>query len=176
MKKVTNIPTILKINDIQGYKVSCLFSNGESRIIDFEVFFKDLKNYSKKHPAYKLMQDKQAFDQVSIIGNTIGWKNTGIYGTDVSGKEVFYPYDLDPIVLFECSKIDEKRTLAIGLLVKQMRKELGLTKKQLAQKSDTSKYVISKIENNPTDVTLATLIKVIEGGLGKKLQFNLRII
>ena len=41
MKGLRSIPRILKINNIKGYKVSCLFNNGESRIIDFKNLFKE---------------------------------------------------------------------------------------------------------------------------------------
>lgn len=102
---------ILKINAISNYNISCLFSNGESRIIDLQQFFTSKQHFSEAHPAYKLLQDETEFNQVEIIGNTIGWKNAGIHSTDFEGKPVFYPYDIDPIVLFEYSTPDEERNL-----------------------------------------------------------------
>jgi len=173
MKKLRSIPKILKINEVEGYKVSCLFNNGESRIIDFREFFKGLKNYSKKHTAYRLMEDVNEFNQLEILGNTIGWKNVGIYSKNYIGEEVFYYYDLDPIVLFENSKRDEERNLQIGLLVKKERKKAGMTQKELAKKSGTSKHYISRLENDKSDIELLTLKKIIEAGLGKELRINI---
>ena len=173
MKGLRSIPKILKINAVEGYKVSCLFNNGESRIIDFEEFFKNLKNFSEKHPAWKLLQDINEFRQIEILGNTIGWKNTGITTKDFSGKEVFYPYDIDPIVLFENSTYDEKRNIRIGQMLKDARKQAGLTQEELARKSGTSKHYISRLENNKSDIELMTLKKIIEAGLGRDLMVRI---
>lgn len=170
MKGLKNIPKILKINTINGYQVSCLFSNGTSRIIDFKDFFKTKK---ENHPAYKLMMDKTEFDQIEIIGNTIGWKNTGIYTKNIDGELQFFHYDIDPIVLFENSVVDESRSLKIGQLIKQARKKAGLTQRELAQKSGTSKHYISRIENDKSDIELLTLKKIVEAGFGKKLQIHI---
>jgi hypothetical protein len=71
MKGLRSVPKILKINKIRGYKVSCLFNNGESRIIDFEKFFKR-KKLKKGHPANALLEDIKEFKKLEIIENTIG--------------------------------------------------------------------------------------------------------
>ncbi|MDX2245776.1 MAG: DUF2442 domain-containing protein [Bacteroidia bacterium] len=113
MKGLRSIPKILKINDRDGYKVSCLFNNGESRIIDLKVFFESRKNFPEKHPAYKLLKDLQEFSQLEILGNTIGWRNTGVYSKDFEGETIFYPYDIDPVVLYENSLPDETRDIRI---------------------------------------------------------------
>jgi len=174
MKGLRSIPKILKINEIKGYKVSCLFNNGESRIIDFENFFKSRNNFSKKHPAYKLVNNIEEFSQIEILGNTIGWKNTGVYDENYEGERVFFHYDVDPLVLFESSKFDENRNIKIGMMVKEARKEAGLTQEELANKSGTSKHYISRLENNKSDIELLTLKKIIEAGLGKKLSVQIR--
>ena len=69
MKGLRSIRKILKINSINQYKVSCLFDNGESRIIDFEFFFKSRHNYSKKHPSYKLIKDRKEFNKIEVIAS-----------------------------------------------------------------------------------------------------------
>lgn len=175
MKGLSTTPKILKINEVNEYKVSCLFNNGESRIINFEKFFKSRRNYSEKHPSYKLTKDIKEFTQVEIIGNTIGWRNTGIYSKDIEGKDVFYYYEIDPIVLFENSELDESRTLTlkIGLMVKEARKEAGMTQIELAKRSGTSQRYISKLENNKAEIELLTLKKIIETGLGRKLKIQI---
>lgn len=175
MKGLRSVPKILKINEVKGYEVSCLFNNGESRIIDFASFFKSRKNFTSTHPAYKLLEDESAFSQLELVGNTIGWQNTGKYAKsfEEEGKLIFYPYDIDPIILFEYSKLDESRTLKVGLLIKEARKEAGLTQEELARKSGTSKHYISRLENDKSDIELLTLKKIIEGGLGKTLKIQI---
>jgi len=173
MKGLRSIPKVLKINEIDGFRVSCLFNNGESRLIDFKEFFNSRKNYSEKHPSYKLLKDINEFNQIEIIGNTIGWRNTGIYSKDYEGKDVFYEYDIDPIVLFDYSTIDEERLIKIGEMLKKARKEAGLTQAELAKKSGTSKHYISRLENNKSDIELLTLKKIIEAGLDKKLKIQI---
>ncbi len=173
MKGLRSIPKILKINHIDGYKVSCLFNNGESRIIDFEKFFLECVNPSQNHPAYKLINDKNQFRKIEIIGNTIGWKNTGLYLNNLHGEEEFFHYDLDPIVLFENSEPDESGNLRIGRMIKSARKMAGMTQAELAQRSGTSKHYISRLENSKSDIELLTLKKIIEAGLGRKLTIQI---
>ncbi len=172
MKGLRSIPKILKINEVQDFAISCLFNNGESRIIDFKTFFAE-KKITAKHPAYKLMQNLKEFQQVKIIGNTLGWSNTGIHAENFDGEEEFYSYDIDPIVLFQNSVLDQSRNLSIGKTIKSARKKAGLTQQQLAEKSGTTKHYISKLENNKSDIELLTLKKIIEAGLGKELSIQI---
>lgn len=173
MKGLRSIPKILKINEVDGYNVSCLFNNGESRVIDFKKFFQSRNNFSERHPAYKLLDDVKEFNRIEVMGNTIGWRNTGIYASDFSGETVYYPYEVDPVVLFENSVPDEKQDIRIGMMVKEARKEAGLTQEELAKKSGTSKHYISRLENHKSDIELLTLKKIIEAGLGKRLSIQI---
>lgn len=173
MKGLRSIPKVLKINEVNGYKVSCLFNNGESRIIDFTSFFRQLKGLTEKHPAYPLLHDPEAFRQVEMMDHSLGWRQIGIHSTNFQGETVFYPYQLDPVVLFEHSVLDEERTVQVGSMIKQARKEAGMTQQELATKSGTSKHYISRLENNKSDIELLTLKKIIEAGLGKKLEIHI---
>jgi len=94
---------VLKISKIENFQVSLLFNNNEIRTVNFESFFKELPNFSEQHPAYKLVMNLADFQQIEIIGSTVGWKNTGIYSKDFEGNSVFYPFDLDPTVLYQNS-------------------------------------------------------------------------
>ncbi len=172
MKGLRKIPRILKINRVRGYLVSCIFSNGESRLIDFEKFFKAQKR-RKGHPASILLKNLEEFRQIEVIENTIGWKNVGTSGKDIDGKEQFYYFDLDPIVLYENSEPDESRSLEIGQMIRAERKKAGLTQDELARKSGTSKHYISRLENNKSDIELLTLKKIIEAGLGRDLKIEI---
>ncbi len=166
------IKRIIKIHKIEGYKVFALFSNGASRVIDFKALFKQW-NIGPDDKEYSLLKDVKAFQQVAVIDGTFVWENLPIKSVDENGQAVFYPYDVDPIVMYENSEEDEARKIEIGLMIKQARKELGLTQAELAAKSGTSKHYISRIENNKSGIELATLIKIIEGGLGKRLQISI---
>ena len=55
---------------------------------------------------------------------------------------------------------DERfETFKLGVLLKQARVEAGMTQEQIAQKLETTKSVISRMENHATDIRLSTLEK-----------------
>jgi len=166
------IKRIIKIHKIDGYKIYCLFNNGESRIVDFQRLFK-LWNTKEGDFVYPMMQSLDVFQQVEVIDGTFTWKNIKIESTDEHDNPVTHFLDLDPIVMYESSVPDPNRQIHLGLMIKQTRKELGLTQQELAAKSGTSKHYISKIENNKSGIELSTLIRIIEGGLGKRLELNI---
>ena len=57
----------------------------------------------------------------------------------------------------------------IGMMIKEMRLESGMTQEQLAEKLDTKKSVISRMENHSEDIRLSTLQKVASV-FGKQLK------
>lgn len=173
MKGLRRIPRILKINEIDDYEVSLFFNNGESRIVDFKRLFKEVFKLTSKRVGYKLLEDLTIFKKIKIMGTTVGWEEIGIEGKNAKGETEFYPYDLDPIVLFNNSEVDLKRKLVIGLKIKEARKEAGMTQKELASRSGTSKHYISRLENDKSDIELLTLKKIVEAGLGKNLTIQI---
>lgn len=60
----------------------------------------------------------------------------------------------------------------IGVLLRQVREEVGLTQNELAEKLSTKKSAISRIESHAEDIRLSTLKSYLEA-LGKKLQINI---
>lgn len=60
----------------------------------------------------------------------------------------------------------------IGVLLKQIREEAGITQDELARKLNTQKTAISRIENHAEDIKLSTLQKVAEA-LGKTLHVQI---
>jgi len=50
-----------------------------------------------------------------------------------------------------------------------------LTPEELAERCGTNKAYISKVENNVKDVRISTLQKIIEVGLGGKMQLTIRL-
>ena len=63
----------------------------------------------------------------------------------------------------------------LGMLIQQARIERGLTQEQLAEKCGTNKGYISKIENDIKEVRLSTLRKLVEFGLGGKLELAIKL-
>ena len=60
----------------------------------------------------------------------------------------------------------------IGALIKEMRLEQGMTQEQLAEKLETKKSVISRMENHAEDVRLSTLEK-IANVFGRQLKVSM---
>ena len=63
----------------------------------------------------------------------------------------------------------------LGALVHDARIEKGLTQEQLAIKCGTNKSYISKVENNIKDVRISTLQRIIEVGLGGRLNLSVTL-
>lgn len=63
----------------------------------------------------------------------------------------------------------------IGVLLHEARLEKGLTQKELAEKTGTTKSYISKIENNVKEVRISTLQKIVEIGLGGQVQVSIKL-
>jgi HTH-type transcriptional regulator/antitoxin HipB len=59
----------------------------------------------------------------------------------------------------------------IGVLLKKAREEAGFTQEELAQKLNTRKSAISRIENHAEDIKLSTLRK-FANALGKELRLE----
>lgn len=173
MEVTSRVLKILKINWIRNYKISCMFSDGQSRIIEFKKFFNVKKIKNPSHPINKLLLNQEEFSKVKIIGNSIGWENIGINSTDEEGRDLFLPFHLDPIVLFQNSILDEEENFDLGKFIKNERKKAGLTQEKLAKRIGTNKAYISKIENNNTDIEFLTLYKIIKAGFRK--EFNIQL-
>ena len=64
------------------------------------------------------------------------------------------------------------QSFKFGVLLKEARKDAGLTQLDLACKLHTQKSAISRIENHSEDVKLSTLER-FASALGKKLEIHL---
>lgn len=63
-------------------------------------------------------------------------------------------------------------TVKLGILLKQARKKAGMTQEQIAVELETTKSVISRMENHATDIRLSTLEKFAKA-LGRRIQVSL---
>ncbi|MEO8211051.1 MAG: helix-turn-helix transcriptional regulator [bacterium] len=66
----------------------------------------------------------------------------------------------------------ELESFKLGITIKEARNFRQLTQEALALKSGTTKFYISRIENNGSDIRLSTLMKIVQDGLGGKLKFS----
>jgi HTH-type transcriptional regulator/antitoxin HipB len=61
----------------------------------------------------------------------------------------------------------------LGFILREARKEAGMTQEQIAKRLNTKKSAISRLENHSTDFRLSTIEKYAEA-LGKKLYIYFR--
>lgn len=65
------------------------------------------------------------------------------------------------------------KAFAIGEIIREERKQAKMTQEELADKIGAKKSYISRIENGRTDIQLSTLYKLIELGLGLRLNLTI---
>jgi putative DNA-binding protein len=68
----------------------------------------------------------------------------------------------------------ELEVLRIGILIRNARKESNLTQAELAERIGKKRAFISRVENDGSNLTIATLLDIVEKGLGKKLSFDIQ--
>jgi len=172
MRNKIKIPRIIKIEEVKGFIILCMFNNGESRLLNFAQIFKDWK-VSKDDLEYPLLSIEQ-FNQVVLRNHTLSWPSIKIESVDEKGKTVYLPYEIGSDILFTLSvDIPNRTTFVYGRLIKKERLKAGLTQEQLAKRIGTTRFYISRIENNKTDFEMSTLRKIVEAGLGKKLKLTI---
>jgi HTH-type transcriptional regulator/antitoxin HipB len=64
------------------------------------------------------------------------------------------------------------KSFKIGVLLRQLREETGMTQTEIAEKLHTNKSAISRIENHSEDVKLSTLEK-FASALGRRLEVRI---
>jgi DNA-binding XRE family transcriptional regulator len=62
------------------------------------------------------------------------------------------------------------KAFMIGELIKAKRRQASMTQEELAARIGAKKSFISRIENGRSDIQLSTLFRLIECGLGKKVE------
>jgi DNA-binding XRE family transcriptional regulator len=169
MRRKIKIPRVLKINWIKELSISVVFNNGESRIIDFRKLFNEI-GINEISPAYKLFEQTE-FEKVELVGNTLSWSNVEQFITLKNREKQKVPFEIGADILLKYSQ-PEKTDLMIriGRIVREARIKAGMSQQELALVSGTSRTYISRIENDRSDIELATLSKIIETGLGKRLE------
>lgn len=67
----------------------------------------------------------------------------------------------------------ESLAFRLGVMLKEARTEAGLTQDELANRTGTKKSYISRIERGLSDIQMTTYHKIIEIGLGRKLNISI---
>ena len=172
MRKI-RIPRIIKINWIKDLSLSVIFNNGESRIIDFRGLFKHL-NLDKNNPASILLNYNE-FSKVKLEGSTLSWNNVEQYISSKTGHKIRVPFEIGADVLLKYSKPERiESIIRVGQLIRDARLKTGMSQQELALASGTSRTYISRIENDKSDIELDTLRKIIETGLGKRMEILIK--
>lgn len=172
-KSQKRLPKILKINKVKGLTISVLFSDGHNRLLDFNEIFKQWK-ITKKDKEYKLLNPEE-FRKVKLSDFTLTWNNIKTELDGFDGEKIIIPYQVGADVLYELSIPDESReVLAIGTIIKQARIKAGLTQEELGERIGSDKAYISRVEANQFHIEFATLRKIIEGGLHKRLEIIIK--
>ena len=63
----------------------------------------------------------------------------------------------------------------LGVMIRQARKDAKITQKELADRTGTKRSYISRIENDASDIRSSTLMRIVEVGLGGKLEIKLNV-
>lgn len=173
MRKAIKIPRILKINWVKDLAVSVIFNNGESRIIDFRKVLKSIE-VEIDSPAAILFDPKE-FAKVTLDNHTLSWSNVDQYILGRDKSKIKVPFEIGADVLLKHSQPEKSELMIkIGQLVREARRQSGLSQQELALMSGTSRSYISRIENDRSDIELTTLRKVVETGLGKRLEISIK--
>jgi DNA-binding XRE family transcriptional regulator len=173
MRQNIKIPRILKINWIKDLAISVVFNNGEARIIDFRKLFGDI-GIDMNSPAF-ILYNQTEFEKVELVGNTLSWSNVEQSITLRNWEKQNVPFEIGADVLLKYSHPEKSDLMIkIGRLVREARLKAGMTQQELALISGTSRTYISRIENDRSDIELATLSKIIETGLGRRLEITVK--
>lgn len=172
MRKSIKIPRILKIEKIQGFKIYVIFNNGETRLLDFARILKDW-DIQDSDIESKLF-DLTEFKKVKLRNQTLSWDNLSTKLIDENGNEREYPYEIGADVLYKLSIESDLQTIGFGDIVRKARIKAGLTQDELAHRAGTTRFYISRFENNKSDIELSTFKRIVESGLGKRLELQIK--
>ena len=142
-------------------------------MIDFKKVLKKI-GVNDDSPAH-ILYNPDNFAEVVLEENTLSWHNVTQYITLRNGEKMRVPFEIGADVLYNLSLPEPPENfLMLGQIIRDARLGSGLIQEDLAQKSGTTRTYISRIENNKSDLEITTLRKIIEIGLGKKLEIKIK--
>ena len=172
MRKNVKIPRILKIVKISGLKIYVIFNNGETRLLDFTKILRDWK--VRESDIESKLYTVSEFKKVRLHNQTLSWNNLSAKLKNDNGREEEYPYEIGPDVLYKLSQDSDIKAAGYGDIIRKARIKAGLTQNELAHRAGTTRFYISRFENNKSDIELSTFKRIIESGLGKRLELQIK--
>ncbi len=164
---------ISKILNVEPFKITALWNNGEIRTNDFTKTFESWRESENTHLLG--LTAWEVFKGVTVTHEpprTLEWMNYPITFT-FRGKTQTAPTDLDPDVLYqESTFVRMIDSIPVGVMLKQAREKAGLSQTDVAINAGTTRNYISRIENGKSDIQVETLHKIVELGLGKELRLE----
>ena len=153
---------ILAIHNIEPYRVTCLWNNGEVRTSNFTSYIQG------KNERLRGLAVATAFQNVKVEDGTLQWPDIKVLSS-FRGELIPQPLTLDPEVLYEESElVGYSLQTLMSFQLRQARLEAGFTQTKLANLSGTTKEYISRIESGKADFQVSTFDRIIQKGLGKK--------
>jgi len=94
---------------------------------------------------------------------------------NLTSLDEFIDKEVGPVGSRKRDRFDsEYEAFKLGVIIKQARKERGLTQEQVATLAGTNKSYISKLEKDLKDVRFSTLQRIITEGLGGQLDISIK--
>ena len=89
---------------------------------------------------------KKNFKKLKLRNYTLSWPNIEIKVKGENGENLTLPYEIGADVLYELSEdMREPSKFRYGRLIRSARLKAGLTQEQLAMRSGTTRFYISRI-------------------------------
>ncbi len=115
--------------------------------------------------------NENEFKKVTLRNYTLSWSNIKVTIKNEKGEPEIHPYEIGADVLYNLSEgIKVFAKPRYGSLNRTAKLKAGLTQAQLAQRSGTSRFYISRLENNKTDMEMSTFRKIVEVSLVENLK------
>ena len=148
---------IIEVKALKNFVVSVVFQNGTVKEYDVEKLFDILPQFlifKKENTLFECVK-------VDVGGYGISWNDE----LDLSAEEIWE----EGILIEEVYEIGISDR--VGYQVSEARRSVGMTQKELSQKTGIYQADISKIERGLSNPSLQTLEK-IANGLGMKLRIE----
>ena len=161
------LPKLIRIIEVQPFKITLLWSTSEIRTLDFAPLFKRWATEDDTRMA--ALQHWGTFQQVALSENrTLHWPNVPV-SFHFKGETRSAPLKLDALELYRQSVLVRKTgTVQVGAILREAREAAGLSQADVALKSGTIRDYISRVENDKSAIQLETLHKIIELGSVEK--------
>jgi DNA-binding XRE family transcriptional regulator len=170
-KNIRNLPRVLKVNSVAAGVICVVFNNGARHRVRLATV---LRNTHVEPAMMRKILNPKNMSTIDIVDGALSFPRVR-QAIQFGNKKMDVPFDIGADILYQYSEPEPtKETLNIGSLIHDARKKAKLSQQELAKRSGTTRTYISKIENNRSDLEMETLKKVVEVGLGRKLEVKIR--